>query len=435
MIARYSLPEMEKVWSEENKWDCLKDVEVAVALAEAELGLVPKKAAQEIQKKAKFKIERIKEIEAETKHDVIAFVSNLAENVGASGKYIHYGLTSSDVIDTGLALQVKKSEKVLFAALNTLEKTIKSLVKKHAETLCVGRTHGIHAEPTTFGFKMAGFLAELQRNKERLRIAFKEACVGQISGAVGTYSFLSPKIEEKICKKLGLQRETVATQVIPRDRHAYLMQSLSLTGAFIERLAVELRHLQRTEVSEVVEGFSKGQKGSSAMPHKKNPISAENLTGVARLLRSYALAAEENVALWHERDISHSSVERVIFPDAFIILHYALVRMNRVLKNLYVDKEQMLKNLNLLGGQIYSSHILLDLVDAGVKRETAYKWVQETAHKLKEGQRYQDAILTHPEISKKLKTKDLEELFSGKRHIKNIKKVINRLLPSKERIK
>ncbi len=434
MISRYSRPEMTKVWSEENKWEALRKVEVAVAEAQARHKLIPAKAALDIKKKSKFKIERIKEIEAVTKHDVIAFVSNLAENVGASGKYIHYGLTSSDVIDTGLAVQIKESKDVLLKALNELEKTMISLIKKHHGTLCVGRTHGIHAEPTTFGFKVAGFLAELYRNKERLNKAFDECSVGQISGAVGTYSFLSPKIEKDVCRQLKLKTEDIATQVIPRDRHAYLMQALSLTAAFMERFSVELRHLQRTEVSEVIEGFSKGQKGSSAMPHKKNPISAENLTGVSRLVRSYSLAAEQNVALWHERDISHSSVERVIFPDALIILHYGLTRLNRVLKNLYVDKERMLKNLNLLGGQIYSSHILLDLVDAGVKREQAYEWVQGAAHALKEGELYQDAILNHKEISKRVSKKSLEELFSGKRHVRNIKKVINRVLPKAKKL-
>lgn len=434
MISRYSCPEMVKVWSEENKWEALRKVEVAAAEAQAQYKLIPLKAAQDIAKKSKFSIERIKEIEATTKHDVIAFVSNLAENVGPNGKYIHYGLTSSDVIDTGLAIQIKESKGVMLKALSDLEKTMISMIKKHHGTLCVGRTHGIHAEPTSFGFKIAGFLAELYRNKERLEKAFDEASVGQISGAVGTYSFLSPNIEKVVCKKLKLKSEDIATQVIPRDRHAYLMQALSLTAAFMERFSVELRHLQRTEVSEVIEEFSKGQKGSSAMPHKKNPISSENLTGVARLVRSYSLAAEQNVALWHERDISHSSVERVIFPDALTILHYGLTRLNRVLKNLYVDKERMLKNLNSLGGQIYSSHILLDLVDAGVKRETAYEWVQGAAHALSEGELYQDAILNHPEISKKLSKKGLTELFSGKRHMRNIKKVINRVLPLKSKI-
>ncbi len=435
MISRYSHPEMANIWSEENKWEALRKVEVAVAQAQAKHKIIPNKAALDIKKKSKFSIHRIKELEARVKHDVVAFVTNLAENVGASGKYIHYGLTSSDVLDTAFAIQIKESKLILFKALNDLEAVMIFLIQEHYTTLCVGRTHGIHAEPTTFGFKITGFLAELYRNKERLNKAFDECLVGQISGVVGTYSFLKPNIEKEVCKSLGLKSEDIATQVIPRDRHAYFMQALSLTGAFIERFSIELRHLQRTEVSEVMEKFLKGQKGSSAMPHKKNPIGAENLTGVARLLRSYSMAAEQNVALWHERDISHSSVERVIFPDALTVLHYGLVRLGKILSNLYVDKEKMLKNLSLLGGQIYSSHILLDLIDSGVKREQAYKWVQSVAHGLKEGNLYQDEILNHKEISKRISKQNLEELFSGKRHVKNIKKIINRVLPKSKRLK
>jgi len=425
---------MESVWSEQNKWEALKKVEVAVALAQAEEGLIPIKAAKEIEKKSQFSLKRIKQIEAKTKHDVIAFVSSMAENVGDSGKYLHYGLTSSDVIDTGLGIQIKESSQIILKKVDVLKSSIVRLIKEHWKTECVGRTQGIHAEPTTFGFKLAGFLAELERNEKRLKRAFTEASVGQISGAVGTYSFLNPGIEKNICKQLGLQQESVCTQVIPRDRYADLFCAVALTGGFIERLCVELRHLQRTEVSEVIEGFSKGQKGSSAMPHKKNPISAENLTGIARLLRSYSQAALENIALWHERDISHSSVERVIFPDSLILLDYALNRLTRVLDQLFVDKEVMLKNLNLLGGQIYSSHLLLDLVDAGLQREKAYALVQGAAHSLKEGELYKDKVLNSPEISKFLSEKSLKELFSGKRHLRNIKKKINSVLPKGEKI-
>lgn len=435
MISRYSLPEMEKVWSEENKWECLKKVEVAVALVQGDKGLIPKSAAQKIKAKASFSIDRIKEIEAETKHDVIAFVSNMAENVGPQGKYIHFGLTSSDVIDTGLALQIQEGGPLILEKIEGLEKALIKIIRDHYNTLCVGRTHGIQAEPTTFGFKMAGFLSELGRNKVRVQEAFKACNFGQFSGAVGTHSYLSPAIEKAVLKSLGLIPEPIATQVIPRDRHAQLMQSFSLLGAFIERLSVELRHLQRTEVSEVIEGFTKGQKGSSAMPHKKNPISAENLTGVARLLRGYAQSSIENVALWHERDISHSSVERVVFPDAFIILHYALNRMTGILGRLFVDKDKMLENHDLLGGQIYSSHLLLYLVEAGVKREDAYKWVQTCAHTADRSKTFKQLVLEHKDISKHVPRKKLENLFSGKLHLKHIKNSINKVLPKTKQIK
>ena len=434
MISRYSLPEMSEIWSEESKWSALMNVEIAVAKAQSDLGMIPKEAFKEISQKAKFNIKRIKKIEETTKHDIIAFVSCLAENVGESGKYIHYGLTSSDVLDTGLALQIKLAGDELLGKVDAISDTLTVMIHEHWNTLCVGRTHGIHAEPTTFGFKLCGFYEELNRNKERLVKAIDQSCFGQLSGAVGTHSFLGPKVESLVCKDLGLKVEPIATQVTPRDRYAELFNAIAMMGTFIERLSIELRHLQRTEVSEVIEGFAKGQKGSSAMPHKKNPISAENLTGAARLLRSYAQAAMENVALWHERDISHSSVERVIFPDAFILLDYALNRINRVLKGLYVDEERMLKNLNSLGGQIYSSHLLLDLVDAGLKRELAYKIVQGLAHELKEGELYENKVKSSKDILKYVDKKSLDTLFSGKRHIRNIKKRINQSLPQGKKI-
>lgn len=428
MIDRYTLPAMKEIWDLENRFQCMQDVEVAVALVQAELGIIPKTAAQDIADKSKFSVQRIAEIEAETKHDVIAFVSNLAENVGDSGKYIHYGLTSSDVIDTATSLQIQKAGELVAEKVIALKNVLKKLILEHQSTLCSGRTHGMHAEPTTFGMKLLGFYVELQRNEKRFLDAIKQACIGKLSGAVGTYSVLDREVEVKVCERLNLTPETVATQVIPRDRHAEVMYAISMLGAGLERLAIELRHLQRTEVSEVYEGFTKGQKGSSAMPHKKNPISAENLTGVARLLRGYLVAAHENIALWHERDISHSSVERVIFPDAFILIHYALDRMTQVLGRLEVDQERMRQNMDGSNGHLFSSHVLLALIETGLSREEAYKMVQKNAHSLQKGEHLRDKLWSDPEVSSRLDAATLDRIFSGQRHIEAIQKIIPRVL-------
>ncbi|MCB0343145.1 MAG: adenylosuccinate lyase [Pseudobdellovibrionaceae bacterium] len=424
MIDRYTRKEMGDIWDLEHKFQTMMQVEIAVAEVEAELGMIPKAAAQAIKKKAQFSVERIAEIEKTTKHDVIAFVSNLAENVGPHGRYIHYGLTSSDVIDTALSLQIRDAYSVLKKSMQRYEKALNRQSKKYADTLCSGRTHGMHAEPTTFGLKLAGFLAEFQRNKARLDRAVEGILIGKLSGAVGTYSALGMNVEKKVCKKLKLKPETIATQVIPRDRHAELMNAIALMGAGLERVSVELRHLQRTEVYEVTEGFSRGQKGSSAMPHKKNPISSENLTGAARLLRSYAQAAMENVALWHERDISHSSVERVVFPDAFILCDYALDRMAGVIENIVVDKDRMLKNMDLSQGQLFSSHVLLLLVKKGLSREEAYKMVQRLSHALQPGDHLRDQLYADKEVRDLLSKSEIDEVFSGKAHKQQIKKLI-----------
>lgn len=428
MIDRYTLPEMGDIWSLQNRFEAMKKVEVAVALAQADAGIIPRKAADEIAKKAKFKIERILEIEKVTKHDVIAFVSNMAENVGPNGKYIHYGLTSSDVIDTAVSLQIAEASVLVSKKIKDLEQSLEVQVKKHAKTICAGRTHGMHAEPTTFGMKLSGFLIELKRNKKRFDVAIAQAKIGKLSGAVGTYSAQDIKVEAQVCKKLGLQPEQIATQVIPRDRHAEVIFAISMIGACLERLSVELRHLQRTEVSEVYEGFSKGQKGSSAMPHKKNPISAENLTGIARLLRGYLVAAHENIALWHERDISHSSVERVIFPDAFILIHYALSRMNTVITNLEVNAERMKENMDQSGGHLFSSHVLLALIEKGLSREEAYKIVQKNAHDLKKDESLEEKLKNDKAVSKLISDKEISAIFSGKKHIDQIQKIIPRAL-------
>jgi adenylosuccinate lyase len=390
---------------------------VAVAEAQAELGIIPKEAAESIAKNGKFELDRILEIERTTRHDVIAFVSNVAENVGPWGRYVHFALTSSDVLDTAMSLQVVEAARVLEISIDRLHQALRVQINKHRHTLCSGRTHGMHAEPTSFGLKLAGFEAELKRNHKRFQRAVAQMSIGKLSGAVGTYSAQSREVEAQVCKRLGLQQEVVATQVIPRDRHAELFSVMAFLGNGLERLAVELRHLQRTEVSEVYEGFTAGQKGSSAMPHKKNPISSENLTGVARLLRGYSQAAMENVALWHERDISHSSVERVILPDAFIILDYALDRMAQVIENLQVDEERMLSNMDLSNGQLFSSHILLALVEKGLTREKAYELVQRVSHELNQSDHLRDKLLSDSEIAKVLGPEDLMAIFSGRRHL------------------
>lgn len=426
MIDRYSRPEMSVLWSVENKFSKMLQVEIAVAKAQSELGIIPKKAYKSIAKKSKFNVKRILEIETVTKHDVIAFVSNVAENVGKDGKYIHYGLTSSDVLDTAFSLQIQEAGEVLMASAARLKKSLQIKISKNEETLCAGRTHGMFAEPTSFGMKLMGFLAELIRNEKRLGIALDDLRICKLSGAVGTYSSQEPVVEKKVSAYLGLKPEWIATQVVPRDRHANLLNQISLLGAGLERLAIELRHLQRSEVAEVTEGFSRGQKGSSAMPHKKNPISAENITGLARLLRAYALSGMENVPLWHERDISHSSVERVVFPDAFIVADYALNRMAVLIDGLEVNAKRMLDNMEMAQGQLYSSHVLLHLVRKGLAREVAYSHVQRLCHSLGFGEHLKYKINEDEIVSPYFTKKDLEDIFSGKKHRETIIKIIRK---------
>ncbi len=428
MIERYTRAEMGEHWSSQARWSSMLEVELAVARAQSEMGIIPKEAYGPISKKAAFQIDRILEIEKETKHDIIAFVSNVAENIGPEGRYLHFGMTSSDALDTALSVQIKKASKVLLKSYNRLLEALKKQSLKHEKTICAGRTHGMHAEPTTFGLKLAGFFAEFKRHENRLHLALDQIAIGKLSGAVGTYSFLKPQVEKRVCEILELRPETIATQVIPRDRHAELFSALALIGGGLERLAIELRHLQRNEVAEVYEGFSKGQKGSSAMPHKKNPISSENITGCARLLRSYCLSAFENMALWHERDISHSSVERVIFPDAFILCDYALDRMALVIENLEVDLEQMKKNMDISQGQLFSSHLLLHMVDQGLSREEAYKKVQLLSHTLNKGEHLRDIVLTHPETKQYFNSKVVDEIFSGVRHLSEVSQLISKTL-------
>lgn len=425
MISRYSTELMNQQFSIENRFEYMKKVEVECALVQAEMGLIPRKAAQDIEKKSKFQIERILQIELTTKHDVIAFVSNMAENVGASGRFIHFGLTSSDVLDTAFSMQISEALDIIIDEISVLKKELKKMVVLHKKTICAGRTHGIFAEVTTFGFKIAGFVEELERNLARIKLAQNNIRICKLSGAVGTSSALPLEFEKKVALRLNLKVESFATQVIPRDRHAEVLNSLALLTAGYERLAVEFRHLQRSEVGEVCEGFSKGQKGSSAMPHKKNPISAENITGLARLMRSYAQAGFENIALWHERDISHSSVERVVFPDAFQLAHYMTMRLKNLVTNIYIDEKRMYENTQKLGGVLYSSHLLLHLVEKqNMTREEAYSLVQKLAHGLKEGGHLKDAILKDKKAAKLFTKNELNEIFSGKKHLTSIDKRI-----------
>ncbi|MBE9200518.1 MULTISPECIES: adenylosuccinate lyase [unclassified Nodularia (in: cyanobacteria)] len=429
MIERYTLPEMGNLWTETYKLKTWLQVEIAVCEAQAELGYIPSQAVEEIKAKANFDPKRVLEIEAEVRHDVIAFLTNVNEYVGDAGRYIHLGLTSSDVLDTALGLQLVASLDLISQHLEELIQVIRLKAREHRYTVMTGRSHGIHAEPMTFGFKLAGWLAEVLRHQERLKILRETIAVGKISGAVGTYANIEPRVEAIACEKLGLKPDTASTQVISRDRHADYVQQLALVAASIERFAVEIRNLQRTDVLEVEEFFSKGQKGSSAMPHKRNPIRSERLTGMARLVRSHAGAALENVALWHERDISHSSVERVILPDACILTHFMLVEITGLVKNLLVYPENMARNLNCYGGVVFSQKVLLALIDKGMNREEAYAIVQESAHTAwnkPEGD-FHALITQNPRVTENLSPAEIETCFDPQQHLRHLDQVYQRL--------
>ena len=429
MIDRYTLPEMGTIWTEHAKFQSWLDVELAACEANLKLGKIPGNAMKEIREKAEFSQERILEIEAEVRHDVIAFLTNLNENIGDSGRFIHVGMTSSDVLDTGLALQLKASVKLLIKEIKNLQHIIREKASEHKTTVMIGRSHAIHGEPITFGFKLAGWLAETNRNKKRLELLEEEISVGQISGAMGTYANTDPEIERITCASLGLAPDTASTQVISRDRHATYVQTLALVGSSLDRFATEIRNLQRTDVLEVEEGFAKGQKGSSAMPHKRNPIRSERISGLARVLRSYVVAALENVSLWHERDISHSSTERMMLPDISITLHFMLREMSEVIKELGIYKKNMTKNMNIYGGVVFSQRVLLALVENGMQREQAYRLVQQHAHEAwnKESGDFRANLNSDRSITSILSTEQLNNCFSTEIHQSNLEVIWKRL--------
>lgn len=421
MIPRYTRPEMGAIWSDENKFRTWLLVEIAACEAQAELGRVPKDALAVIKAKADFNVDRILEIEEEVKHDVIAFLTNVSEYVGPESRFIHLGMTSSDLLDTALALQIKQASAIIRDDLEKIIQVLKKQALVHKNTVCIGRSHGIHAEPTTFGLKMALWYDEMQRNLVRFDRAAAAVARGQMSGAVGTFAFIDPKVQDMVCDSLGLESAPISTQVVQRDVHADYMNVLALIGATIEKIAVEIRHLQRTEVLEAEEPFTKGQKGSSAMPHKRNPIASENLTGIARLLRANAMAALENVALWHERDISHSSVERVIFPDSTILVDYALARLTKLVDGLVVYPENMKKNLWLTNGLIFSQAVLLALTENGMTRELAYKIVQKNAmHCWETGENFKEIIHADPEIVQVLSAEQIDDCFDENRAVQHV---------------
>ena len=427
MIDRYSREEMKKIWDLNSKFDYYLKVEIAVCEAYSKLGKIPKKDVEEIKKRAKFTIERIDEIEKEVRHDVIAFLTCVNESLGEDlARHMHIGMTSSDVIDTAFALQIQDSGKIIKKDLDDTIQSLKDLAKKHKNTICIGRSHGIHAEVMTFGVKLCNWIDILERQRDNFEHALEEIRVGQISGPVGTYSNISPEVEKITCKNLGLRPARVSTQVIARDYHAYFMQSLALIASVLEQFATEIRHLQRTEVLEVEEGFAKG---SSAMPHKKNPVLSENLCGLARVVRCNSIAALENIPLWHERDISHSSAERIIFPDSLVLVDFMLNRFNGVVQNLVVHEKNMLKNTDKFGGIVFSQKVLLELVEKGLTREDAYKIVQRNALDAFENDGdFKANLLKDDEVTKRLAVDEIDKIFDKNEFLKNINEIYKRVL-------
>ncbi|MBQ6269939.1 MAG: adenylosuccinate lyase [Bacteroidetes bacterium] len=427
MIKRYSRPAMASIWSDKNKYKLWLQVEILACEAQAKLGLVPQDALDTIKNKAKIDVARIEEIEEKTKHDVIAFISSIEEYVGEASRFVHLGMTSSDVLDTALAVQIKQAGDIILEGMNKLSNVLKKRALEFKQTVCIGRSHGIHAEPITFGLKFALWYEECKRNIKRIQNALEDTNVGMISGAVGTYEHLSPKVEEYVCEKLGLKPVTISTQVIQRDAHAAFISALAIAATLLEKIATEIRHLQRTEVLEAEEYFSPGQKGSSAMPHKRNPISSENICGQARLLRSYSIAAIEDNVLWHERDISHSSVERIILPDATVTFDYILARTTNIVDNLIVYPERMKQNMDITKGLYASQKVLLQLVNKGLKRQEAYESVQKSAMRTwKEKIPFMQTLLENPSIMQYLTKQEIEKLFSFDEIFKNVDYIYKR---------
>lgn len=433
MIRRYTRKKMGDIWTDENKYATWLKVETTAAEAMAELGMIPAEAARNIREKANFSVERIEEIEAETRHDVIAFLTNVAEHVGPDSRYIHLGLTSSDVLDTSMACLMKQAGEIILEDCDGLLEAIKKRAFEHRDTVMVGRSHGIHAEPITFGLKLAVWHGEMARNRTRFRRAVESISFGKISGAVGTFANIPPEVEALVCEKLGLSPAPASTQIIQRDRYAEYFTTLAIMASTLEKIAVEIRHLQRTEVLEAEEYFSKGQKGSSAMPHKRNPIGSENLSGLARIIRSNSIAAMENIPLWHERDISHSSVERVITPDSTILMDYMLGRMTGIIEKLVVYPDRMKENLNRLKGLVFSQQILMALAESGMSRENAYKIVQTQAMKVwKEGHDFKRLISESEEVVEKLGLEKIEEIFDVGYHLKYTSTIFDRVFGENE---
>jgi adenylosuccinate lyase len=428
MIPRYTSPAMSQIWSERRRFETWLQVEIAAAEAMADAGIVPAEAAREIREKGSFEVARIEEIEAKTKHDVIAFTTAVAEKVGEAARWLHFGLTSSDIIDTAQALQMREACDVILADLGALAAEIRARAEEHRRTPMIGRTHGVHAEPITFGLKLLLWYAEVGRDIERVSRARATVSVGKISGAVGTYAHLDPSIEARVCEKLGLAAAPISSQIIQRDRHAELIGALAVTAASLEKFALEIRGLQKTEIGEVEEPFDKGQKGSSAMPHKRNPIGCEQVTGLARLLRGNLVVALENVALWHERDISHSSVERVILPDSFAALDHMLRRFTRIVKGMVVHPDRMRENLERSGGRIFSGTILLELARRGVSREQAYEWVQRNAMRaVEEGKAFKALLVADADLGGVLSREDIDRAFDLNVHLRHVDATFERV--------